>query len=67
MVKKRKIKSMYLVQIVCEKCGEPMNCTYTLCSYPPQYCYECANCGTTLRTPTKDGSIEYEFEEEENV
>lgn len=67
MIQKRKVKSMYVVQIVCEECGEPMRCTYTLCTYPAQYCYECSKCGTSTRSTTKNGAIEYEFEEEENV
>lgn len=67
MIKRRKVKSMYIVQVVCEECGKPMRCSYALCSCPAQYCYECANCGATLRSTTKDGSIEYEFEDEENV
>ena len=46
MVQKRKVKAMYIVQIVCEECGKPMRCTHTLCTYPAQYCYECLNCGT---------------------
>lgn len=67
MIQKKKVKSMYMVQIVCEKCGKPMRCTYTLCSYPAQYCYECLSCGTSTRSTTKSGTIEYEFEEENDV
>lgn len=64
MIQKRKVKAMYIVQIVCEKCGKPMCCTHTLCTYPAQYCYGCLNCGTSTISTTKNGSVEYEFEDE---
>lgn len=64
MIQKRKVKAMYVVQIVCEECGKPMRYTHTLCTYPAQYCYECLSCGTSTTSTTKNGSIEYEFEDE---
>lgn len=67
MIQKRKVKAMYMVRVVCDECGKPMRSTLTLCSYPAQYCYECLDCGTSTRSTTKSGTIEYEFEDEENV
>ena len=67
MLKKRKIIGMYMTQVVCEKCGQEMRCTHTLCSYPAQYCYSCGRCGTSFCTTTKSGTIEYEFEEEVDI
>lgn len=64
MIQKRKVKAMYVVQIVCEECGKPMRCTHTLCTYPAQYCYECLSCKTSTTSTTENGSIEYEFEDE---
>ena len=67
MLKRRKVKAMYVTQVVCEKCGEEMCCTQVLCSYPAQYCYSCGQCGTSFCTTTKSGTIEYEFEEEVDI
>ena len=58
---------MYMTQVVCEKCGQEMSCTDTLCSYPAQYCYSCDRCGTSFCTTTKSGTIEYEFEEDKDA
>lgn len=65
MLRKRKIKSMYITQVICEECGKEMRCTHTLCSYPAQYCYQCMICGTTDCSIIKSGTIEYEFEEDD--
>ena len=64
MIQKRKVKAMYVVQIVCEECGKPMRSSYTLCTYPAQYCYYCPDCDTQTTSTTKNGAVEYEFEDE---
>lgn len=65
MLKKKKVKTIYITQIVCEKCGGEMQCTDTLCSYPEQYRYQCSKCNISVTSTTRDGAIECEFEEEE--
>ena len=65
MLKKQKVKAMYVTQVVCEECGEEMRCTHVLGSHPAQYCYKCSTCGATDCSTTKSGTIEYEFEEAE--
>lgn len=64
MLKRRKVKAMYVTQIVCEQCGEEMRCTHTLCTYPAIYCYECRNCNTSDSSRVPSGTVEYEFEED---
>lgn len=64
MIQKRKVKAMHVVQIVCEECGKPMHCSHTLCTYPAQYCYYCPDCDTHTTSTTKNGAVEYEFEDE---
>lgn len=64
MIQKRKVKAMYVVQIVCEECGKPMRCSHTLCTYPAQYCYYCPDCDTHTTSITRAGTTEYEFEDE---
>ena len=64
MIQKRKVKAMYVVQIVCEECGKPMHCSHALCTYPAQYCYYCPDCDTHTTSTTKNGAVEYEFEDE---
>lgn len=64
MLKKKKVKTMYITQIVCGKCGGKMQHTHTLYSYPAQYCYECEKCSISTISTTRSGIIEYEFEED---
>ena len=44
MIKETKIEEIYLQNIVCDKCGEIMQSTEVLTSYPPQYVYRCKKC-----------------------
>lgn len=67
MLKRRKVKAMYVSQVVCEECGEEMRCTHVLCTYPAQYCYKCSTCGATDCSTIKSGTVEYEFEEEVDI
>lgn len=68
MLKKRKVKAIYVTQMVCDDCGsDNIVCTHVLCSYPAQYCYKCRNCGATSSSTQKNGDIEYEFEEEVDI
>lgn len=67
MLKKRIVKRLVVHQVVCDKCGKEMVCAQVLASYPPQYCYCCPTCETGEVSQIKSGTVEYEFEEEEDV
>lgn len=72
MLKKRKVKSIYITQAICDKCGgELISTGICLTSYPAQYPYKCSNpdCNghETFYEYERPGRLEYEFEEEENV
>lgn len=73
MLRKRKVKAIYLTEAYCDKCGSPMESTgVVLTTYPAQYPYVCTNkeCdGRAVFWANEcPGKLEYEFEEdEENV
>ena len=71
MLKKRKVKAMYITEAICDKCGGRLVSTgICLTTYPAQYPYQCENpeCDghATFWEYERPGKIEYEFEEEEN-
>lgn len=70
MLKKRKIKAIYLKEAICDKCGSPMESTgMVLSTWPEQYPYKCMNedCDGHEIFQSYDcpGQVEYEFEEED--
>lgn len=72
MLKKRKVKAIYLKEAICDKCGSPMESTgMVLSTWPEQYPYKCTNedCDghATFLEGELPGKLEYEFEEEEDI
>lgn len=73
MLRKRKIKAIYILEAYCDKCGSPMESTGMVYStFPEQYPYACTNkdCDgrCTFWAYERPGKFEYEFEEDdENV
>lgn len=70
MLKKRKVKAIYIKEGVCDECGGRMVSTgVCLTSYPAQYPYKCEECGhpETYWEYDKPGQLEYEFEEEVDI
>ncbi len=72
MLKKRKIKAMYMKVAICNKCGSPMESTgMVLSTWPEQYPYKCMNenCDgyETFWGNDRPGQIAYEFEEEKDA
>ena len=68
MLKKRKVKAIYVKEAICDKCGSPMESTgIVLFSWPEQYSYKCTNkdCDghETFWAYDRPGQLEYEFEE----
>lgn len=65
-LKKRKVTGMYLVDMYCDKCGEPMEISpMVLSSYPPIYQYNCKKCGHTASSRgVHYPRIEYEYSDE---
>ena len=72
MLKKRKVKAIYLKEAICDKCGSPMESTGMVLSiWPEQYPYKCTNedCDghEIFWGYDRPGQLEYEFEEEEDI
>ena len=64
MVKKREVKSIFIIEGICDKCrGRMVSTGECLTSNHAQYPYECENCGyrETYYDYNKPGKIEYEF------
>ena len=64
MVKKREVKSIFIIEGMCDKCGGRMVSTgECLTSNPAQYPYECENCShrEVYYDYNRPGRIEYEF------
>ena len=73
MLRKRKVKAIYMIEAYCDKCGSPMKSTgMVYATYPEQYPYVCTNkdCDghEVFWADKRPGKLEYEFEEgEEDV
>ena len=73
MLRKRKVKAIYVKEAICNKCGSSMESTGMVFStWPEQYPYKCTNenCDgyETFWGHNRPGQFEYEFEEDdENV
>lgn len=70
MLKRRKVKAIYVTEGVCNNCGGHMvTAGVVLDSYPPQYPYKCEKCGwtETYYNYNIPGQLEYEFEEELDI
>lgn len=70
MLKKKKIKAIYIKEGICDVCGGHMISTgVCLTSYPAQYPYKCEKCGhpETYWEYDMPGQMIYEFEEDEDV
>lgn len=72
MLKKRKVKAIYVKEAICDKCGSELVSTgMCLTSYPAQYPYKCSNpdCDgyETFWEYDRPGQLEYEFEEEVDI
>lgn len=72
MLKKRKVKAIYVKEAICDKCGSPMESTGMVFStLPEQYSYKCTNedCDghETFWSYDCPGQVEYEFEEEKDA
>ena len=64
---KRKVKAIYKIEMVCDKCGRPMCDTGRVAlTYPAKRIYECADCNDSAYL--REGEeYEIEFEEEDAV
>lgn len=72
MLKRRKIKTMYITEAICDKCGAELRPTgICYCTYPNQHEYICTNkeCSEkyTFSENNLPGVLKYEFEEDEDV
>lgn len=70
MIKKKWVKAIYVKELYCYTCGEPMvRSGFALTSYPPQEEYLCKNCGRTQMVWGNEGigQLHYEFDNEEIV
>lgn len=72
MIKKYKVKNIYITKVFCDKCGEeliPTGMCFT--TYPAQYPFKCKNpnCDgrTTLLEHELPGKLEYDLEEELDI
>lgn len=64
MIKKREVKSIFIIEGICDKCGGHMVSTgECLTSIPAQYPYECEHCShrEIYYDYNRPGKIEYEF------
>lgn len=64
MIKKREVKSIFIIEGICDKCGGHMVSTgECLTSIPAQYPYECEHCNhrEIYYDYNRPGRIEYEF------
>lgn len=64
MIKKREVKSIFIIEGICDKCGGRMVSTgECLTSNPAQYPYECEHCNhkEIYYDYNRPGKIEYEF------
>ena len=71
MLKRKKVKAMYITEAICDKCGGRLVPTgICLTTYPAQYPYQCENSECdgheTFWEYECPGKIEYEFEEEDD-
>jgi hypothetical protein len=68
MLRKRRIKNIYTYEVICGKCGRPMNDTGRIAlTCPAKYIYECQGCNYIDYLPeNKRYEIEY-WEEDEDV
>lgn len=72
MLKKRKVKTIYIKMAVCDKCrSELVSTGECLTSNPAQYPYKCSNPNCDgyeiFQEYERPGQIEYEFEEEKDA
>ena len=72
MLKKYKIKNIYITRAICDKCGgELIPIDICLTIYPAQYSYKCENpdCDgyAIFQEDELPGKLEYEFEEEKDT
>lgn len=70
MLKKRKVKTIYIKEAICNKCGSLMESTgMVLFTYPEQYPYVCTNKNCdyteTFWSYDRPGQLGYEYEDEE--
>ena len=71
MLKRKKVKAIYLKEAICDKCGSPMESTgMVLDTWPGQYPYKCSSKGCdgqeTFWSYDRPGQLEYEFEKDED-
>ena len=68
MLRKKRIRNIYIYEVICGKCGRPMNNTGRIAlTCPAKYIYECQGCNRIDYLPeNKRYEIEY-WEEDENV
>ena len=66
MIKEKEVKCV-MKKLYCDKCGTEMRTQgFVLTSYPPQYPYECQQCGYHETTSDSYPRIDYVEVEEEN-
>ena len=64
---KKKIKAIYKIQMVCDKCGRPMRDTgHIALTYPAKRIYDCADCNY-IDYLREGEEYEIEFEEDSVV
>lgn len=67
MLRKRKIKAIYINEVICDKCGRPMEDSGRIAlTNPAKYIYECQECKYIGYLP-ENKKYEIEFEEDGNV
>lgn len=67
MLHKKKIKAIYVNEVICDKCGRPMEYTDRIAlTCPAKYIYQCTECNY-IDYLREDKRYEIEYEEGENV
>ena len=69
MLRKRKVKAIYINEVICDECGRPMEDTGRIAlTNPAKYIYQCLHCfRIDYLREDKKWEIEYEEEEISNV
>ena len=65
MLRKRKIKAIYINEVICDKCGRPMEDTGRIAlTSPAKYIFQCLHCHE-IGYLREDQKYEIEFEEDD--
>ena len=65
MLRKRKIKAIYVNEVICDKCGRPMEDTGRIAlTNPAKYIFQCCDCNY-IGYLQENQKYEIEFEEDD--